>query len=688
MANDLSNLAHVTIWQRLVDIFTTPSLTLFLLIGSAMLAISLIILMLTRWGNARPITKCVILSVIAHVLLLGYAYGTRLIFEVPAVQHSNVVNVHLIGHEVEGVESNHETPLDKPAADQLAAHVVQTETESLQQPELEVPFELEQVFNAEIDDPFGMQSELPPGLGMPQFELRSRNENREEPVVRLDDSPEVAESTFAPEKIDFQRLGAGENDVRMHEPSARNDQVPLDTPVEMADAEINPAILNQDSFPSVRDRVEQFESELMVPDSPYSLVDQLASSTGVDPQPVENHAEVKVKTDAAKLMQHARQARRLGDGKPMPAAYQLRSIDRRRALAVIRGGTAETENAVEASLQWLARIQQPDGSWNPRETSAGREDKVYGHDRGGCGANADMGITALATLAFLGAGHTHLEGEYQNNVQRALEFLVRHQAINGDLSGPAELFARMYCHSMSLLALSEALAMTGDHRLVQPVRSGVGYTVQAQNKSDGGWRYQPGDAGDMSQFGWKVMALHSANLGGVAVEQATLIRMKSFLDACRTGKYKGLASYRPNEGPSTTMTAEALVCNYFLGAPISDQALNEAKLRIIAELPTNARTNLYYWYYATLALSHFQDDAWQKWNASLQPTLLAQQIASGENSGSWPPDCLWAGYGGRVYSTAMATLCLEVYYRYLPDSDANSAWAANRSNPSIGPLTR
>jgi hypothetical protein len=35
-------------------------------------------------------------------------------------------------------------------------------------------------------------------------------------------------------------------------------------------------------------------------------------------------------------------------------------------------------------------------------------------------------------------------------------------------------------------------------------------------------------------------------------------------------------------------------------------------------------------------------------------------------AGSWDPDdSRWGRYGGRIYTTALATLTLEVYYRYL-----------------------
>ncbi len=238
--------------------------------------------------------------------------------------------------------------------------------------------------------------------------------------------------------------------------------------------------------------------------------------------------------------------------------------------------------------------------------------------------------------------------------------------MNGDLSGDAKLFARMYCHSMALLAISEALAMTGDQRLLDSVQRGVGYSVAAQSRQDGGWRYQPGDTGDMSQFGWQVLALHSAKLGGAIIPQATFSRMDKFLDACTSGAGKGLAAYRPNQGPSTTMTAEALLCRYFLNQTVSQTTQMVAARRIAQERPTPQHVNLYYWYYGTLAMYHAGGSDWDRWNDELKRTLLTLQDQTGSDAGSWPANGVWGGYGGRVYSTAMATLNLEVYYRYLP----------------------
>jgi hypothetical protein len=134
-----------------------------------------------------------------------------------------------------------------------------------------------------------------------------------------------------------------------------------------------------------------------------------------------------------------------------------------------------------------------------------------------------------------------------------------------------------------------------------------------------------------------------------------------------------LASYRPNEQPSRPMTAEALVCRQFLGTARGSLATEEAADYLLGELPTRERINLYYWYYGTLAMYQVGGEHWQRWNAALQAALLDQQITDGNLAGSWDPKCIWGGYGGRVYSTSMSALCLEVYYRYLPLYNSDDA---------------
>src|SRR5206468_8253610 len=159
--------------------------------------------------------------------------------------------------------------------------------------------------------------------------------------------------------------------------------------------------------------------------------------------------------------------------------------------------------------------------WDADAHGAGREAKaVMGHDRRGAGAQADTGITGLALLAFLGSGETHLSGKHREAVQHGLEFLLGSQATGGSLAGQAELFAAMYCHGMATLALSEAYALSGDDRLLPGLRRALQFTIDAQH-AGGGWRYQPQDPGDMSQFGWQLMSLKSAELGGMGVPAQT-----------------------------------------------------------------------------------------------------------------------------------------------------------------------
>jgi hypothetical protein len=206
--------------------------------------------------------------------------------------------------------------------------------------------------------------------------------------------------------------------------------------------------------------------------------------------------------------------------------------------------------------------------------------------------------------------------------------------------------------------------------LRRAIRLAVDYIVDHQG-SDGGWRYlkkfDKGQEGDMSMFGWQLMALKSADIAGIKVEPEVWNQMVEFLKKRSQGENNGLASYnssQPNATPA--MTAEALFCKQMIGIRRTNPACQEAIHYLRQNLPRLTRYDEYYWYYGTMAMFQFGGEAWDEWNETTRDLLVNLQETTGKDAGSWAPKGKWAGIGGRVYSTALSTLCLEVYYRYLP----------------------
>lgn len=324
------------------------------------------------------------------------------------------------------------------------------------------------------------------------------------------------------------------------------------------------------------------------------------------------------------------------------------------------GGDERTEAAVEAGIVWLTRYQRPDGSWDPIASGAGIERSVLGQHRSNAGTRATTGISGLALLSMLGAGNTHQEGQHQQAVRSGLQYLLTVQAPDGSMAGEADPYARTYCHGMAALAMCETAAMTGDLVARDSAKSAAGYTLRMQHPTTGGWRYVAGDPGDMSQLGWQAMVLASARRAGVEIPERVIERTQRFLKSVRAGTTGGLASYKPGEAPSRTMTAEALATRLLLGERVPANEIAEAEAFILAELPGTGPDNYYYWYYASLALHQLQDDAWRQWNERMKNRLLETQLPDG----SWSTATVWGGNGGKVYTTSMACLCLEVYYRH------------------------
>jgi hypothetical protein len=291
-------------------------------------------------------------------------------------------------------------------------------------------------------------------------------------------------------------------------------------------------------------------------------------------------------------------------------------------------------------------------------------------------------MTGLALLAFLGAGQTHTGPyTYAPNVQRGLDYLLSVQRSDGDLRGPSRGYG-IYCHAIASLALTEAFALTGDERLRIPAQRALDFLVQARAADRLSWRYEPGDryGGDTSILGWAVMVAKSAREAGLNVPDDLRRGSLIWLNKVASGNHRGLAMYRPpgySDGGrvTPTMTAEAWACRQFLGVGGPGPASDEAAAYLLAHGPDRDPFNLYYWYYATLALYQHGGPAWTRWNERVRDQLVGRQTRGGHADGSWDPALCRDPYdskGGRIYATALAALSLEVYYRYLKLYDAPS----------------
>ncbi len=656
-------------------------------IGVAILTIALLVLMRTRWGQVQPLSKCVVLSVFAHVLLFLFAYGTHLLDVPTPLGGDEAIQLSFVATDRpprEGDETSEPNPWEQflsgetPEPDAAENERQDVEGDPIQRAtavgawalgaEVATPSEIP------VDEPYRpvVEHAAPAPVRPVQSLVQATPIDPPPPPQQ----PTRAASPAVPETPGPQRIqtmaSIGPTQHQPSEPQLPTELVDIGSRMQQL-ADVNVRSETAEMLRSNSDQLAQSENRgVGSVDSTGMLRGDAGTRSTGDPGlvalPTHGGGMASNLAAAPVVIQDALAyaARRLGDGQPVPEAYRLRSIPQRQEVAVGLGGSAKAAAAVEASLAWMAAEQEQDGRWDANRWGAGIELKVNGHDREGAGTDADTGITGLAILAFLANGQTHLEGQYRKNVQRGLEYLLRSQAEDGNLAGPARLYARMYCHGMASLALSEALALTGDLRIEPYVERAVQYSVKAQHPTTGGWRYQPCDQGDMSQFGWQVMALKSASLAGIPIPQETREGMLHFLQRCEHGKHGGMAGYKPGSPPSRSMTAESLTCRYFLDLAPNEALVKEATDYLLGELPQPGQPNLYYWYYGTLALFQVQGDAWEPWNNAMQRQLLQLQRTDGHLAGSWDPDTVWGSYGGRVYSTAMATLCLEVYYRYLP----------------------
>jgi len=318
-------------------------------------------------------------------------------------------------------------------------------------------------------------------------------------------------------------------------------------------------------------------------------------------------------------------------------------------------GGAKARAAVDAALAWLALHQEPDGIWSAER---------YEGQKG-----AEPAVTGLALLALMGGGHTVRKGEYRRNVLRGLEALLRLQDADGAID------KNLYSHAIGTIALCEAYGRARDERVGLAARKAIAYCERGVNP-DGGWRYTANcGISDMSVTGWVIMALKTARLAQIRFDDAIYSQALSYVDSVTdrgaSRDSNGVVSYQFASGQSypsndrPAMTAAGMMVRQFSGVGVRSSILLKGAELTMRIPPDWRNKDFYLWYYATYAMHNMGGEYRVWWNRRIRDVLLANQRQGGDEAGSWDPKGdRWAAAPGRVYTTALGALCLEVYYRY------------------------
>ena len=373
-----------------------------------------------------------------------------------------------------------------------------------------------------------------------------------------------------------------------------------------------------------------------------------------------------------------------------------RTKNRREAVEKrLYGLTESTERSVESALQWLDRMQEPLGLWD------GNAKNFQGI------VACEPAYTGLSLLSFLGAGYSSSGGKYHETVRRGVEFLMATQFYDGGFpvtGGGDNSWIFAYLTGMAVWGMTEAYAITADEDQHWPAQRGCDYLVRTQTPG-AGWRYSVRAVEtDTSATSWVLMTLKSASMAGLHVppksmdgidlwlekactditgEEEVLEDLMSEYDKEVGGKrvFKAIAGYRElsvksAEGVrSTTMTPLAMVCRFFMGWKRSHPYMIGAANFSVEALPAwrqspkglpEVNWYFYWYYYGTLAMHQMGGRYWRSWNERIKQVLPSHQRIDPEDvAGSWDPETRVFG-GGRLFSTTLACMTLETYYRFSP----------------------
>lgn len=306
---------------------------------------------------------------------------------------------------------------------------------------------------------------------------------------------------------------------------------------------------------------------------------------------------------------------------------------------------------------WLIAHQDEDGRW---DADGFAKHDPEGQKPDGAGrADYDVAVTGLVVFGLLGDGMSLDSGVFQESGQRAVAWLLAQQKPETGIIGDAEGEALLHGHALATLALCEAHYFSPDYGLEPACRRAV-RAILDQRDPGGAWGVdgaKPRDSAIVS--GWMLLALLSARDCGFPIEEGAFERALGWLEGLSEGE-DGLAA------PS----AVALLVRMLLtqGQEKDPACVPHAEV-LLRNLPVwdPGDPDLCFdtWCFGSLAMYQMGGSRyWGPWNKAMKRAILDSQRRDGAYLGVWDPIGARGEIGGRVYSTAVMTVCLQVYFRY------------------------
>jgi prenyltransferase beta subunit len=342
--------------------------------------------------------------------------------------------------------------------------------------------------------------------------------------------------------------------------------------------------------------------------------------------------------------------------------------------------TQAHQDAITDGVEWLARQQLANGAF---PTCPAGVDNASS-------ANYQTAVTALATLALLGAGHGLKHDDRRETVTKAVSWLLSCQegsVTRGYVRYPGDTQSKMHGHGFATLALAEAYGTAASppsaeggsrnpeeqelRRLSERLRAGVQAAVdciQDSQSTVGGWDYEPTSGNTTSHEGsvtvCQVQALLAAANRGFKVSQRGIDNARRYMKASQSPG--GGFRYRlSTEGGSESWALTAAGLTSLLGlAEYDRKEAMDLGFKYLGSRPRPVFNNrgypFYGSFYAVQAYHWAGGERWDRFWNTMRPEILNMRGR----------EVYWTGQDttidlGPVYPTSLCLLMLEVPVGYL-----------------------